>query len=62
MQADEIRLECLKLAHAQGREIPQVLDRATRYAEFVQGPSSGNTRPILTAPTKKTAGNPDPFK
>ena len=56
MQADEIRLECLKLAHAQGRDVPQVLERAAQYTEFVRGSVSGNTK--LTLPEKtKTAGN-----
>lgn len=31
----EIRLECLKLAHAQGREPSQVVERAREYENYV---------------------------
>ena len=31
----DIRLECLKLAHAHGREAPQVIERAKAYEAYV---------------------------
>lgn len=39
MTKDELRLECLKLAHTHGRDPDQVIDRAEKYEAFVAGPS-----------------------
>lgn len=35
-----VRLECLKLAHAHGRETKDVLDRAKEYEGYVTGQSA----------------------
>lgn len=37
MKADEIRLECLKLAARADREYAQVIATAEAYEEYVQG-------------------------
>jgi len=59
MSPIEIRLECLKLAHAHGRETPQVVERAASYAKWVE---TGNAQVevVLARLVREpeTAGNP----
>ncbi len=35
MKVYEARLEALKLAHAHGRDTPQVIERAQAYTDFI---------------------------
>jgi hypothetical protein len=48
MTKDELRLECLKLAHAHGREPQEVVARAKEYEAYV------STDPTPETPAKGT--------
>lgn len=61
MTKDEVRLECLKLAHTHGREAVEVIARARNYESFVtesveiEGKLKG-TLGLLPKPTPGTPG------
>lgn len=56
MDAADIRLECLKLAHRHDREPAQVVVVAEVYETYVSGNAQNEKR------RGKKAGKPDPFR
>lgn len=58
MQRDEIRLECLKLAHAQGREIPKVIERAQAYEEYILKDTKDSSKGEVKNSQKKLVRDP----
>ena len=55
MTLEEIRIECLKLAHRHDREAAQVVEHAKVYEKFVAGdsiPEVKQGRPTLGLPNK----------
>ena len=68
MDRDVLRLECLKLAHAHGREIVEVVHRASEYEKFVTdslNKDAPKAEKSATPPQKgvktKNVGNPTLF-
>ena len=67
MLRTEIRLECLKLAHTHGREIAEVVGRASEYEKFVLGEETASEVTETPEPLQKQGpgrprkkiGNPD---
>lgn len=56
MTPEQIRLECLKLAHRHDREPAQVVARAEEYERYVSSPLPAPEPPRRGRPRK--AGNP----
>lgn len=59
MDAITVRLECLKLAHHQGRDTREVIERAKEYESFVK---AGKLRQEIEAllAARKNADSPEP--
>ena len=55
MEKAEIRLECLKLAHAHGREIASVLERAKAYEDYLTGSTTNEVQLELPLEMPKAA-------
>lgn len=49
MTEQEIRLECLKLAHTFGLETGRVVERATEYETYVIGPKPEEPAEVIEA-------------
>lgn len=67
MDREFLRLECLKLAHAHGREIVEVVHRAKEYEKFVSDPLNKEALKAEKSATPqkgvkpKNVGNPTLF-
>lgn len=60
MTDENIRLECLKLAHYNGRETAQVVEQATAYYEWVTANAAGAEpeEPVTDAPVERKKPRP----
>lgn len=65
MKSEEIRLECLKLAHRPDWSVERVISQAATYEKFVAGSEekksqNENHKPPVQ-PVGKKSGKPDPL-
>lgn len=58
MTKDELRLECLKLAHTHGREPAQVIERAKAYEAYLTVDPTAEIPPKGTLKLEPKPGTP----